>query len=76
MEKSFGFQVVQQTDLETFENEVKQLLQEGWELHGSLISFPDQLENGRVVAARYIQALKKDLTERQRGGFRIGQSID
>lgn len=74
--KNIGFQVVDETDLEAFENKIKTLLQDDWELHGNLISFPDQLEEGMVKSVRYIQAMKKDLTERQRGGFRIGQSID
>jgi len=74
--KNYGFQVVDNTDLEVFENKIKQLLEDGWELHGNLISFPDETESGTVKSVRYIQAMKKDLTERQRGGFRIGQSID
>jgi len=76
MSKNFGFQVVDERDLPIFENKVKQLLEEGWELHGNLISFPDETESGSVKSVRYIQALKKDMSERQRGGFRIGQSID
>lgn len=74
--KNIGFQVVDETNLETFENKIKMLLQDDWELHGDLISFPDQIESGTVKSVRYVQAMKKDLTERQRGGFRIGQSID
>lgn len=76
MANNYGFRVIEDTDLEAFEKEVKRLLEDGWELHGNLISFPDEKESGVVKAVRYIQAMKKDLTERQRGGFRIGQSID
>lgn len=74
--KNVAFQVVDDTDLQAFENKIRALLQDDWELHGNLISFPGQTEDGVVKAVRYIQAMKKDLTERQRGGFRIGQSID
>lgn len=76
MANNYGFQIIENTDREAFEKEVKRVLEEGWELHGNLISFPHQTESGVVKAVRFIQAVKKDLTERQRGGFRIGQSID
>ena len=33
------------------------MLRKGYELHGSMIAFPNHTENGTVESVRYIQAL-------------------
>jgi hypothetical protein len=68
MAKTVDFKVVERTDAEAFETEVKKLLAEGYELHGNMVVFhgPDGL-------IHYIQAVVKDLSERRSTGFAIGR---
>jgi len=68
MSKTYGFHVVEATDLKSFKEEVQRWLDEGWDLHGSMIAFPQPGADGAVV--RYLQALKKENRPESNLGFR------
>jgi hypothetical protein len=68
MVKTFDFKVVEETEAENFETEVKQLLAEGYELHGSMVAL--QGSDGLI---HYIQAVLKNVSERPSTGFAIGR---
>ena len=68
MSKTYGFHVVEADDLQTFEQEVKQWLDEGWELHGTMLAFP--LAGNTPLTVRYLQAVKKENRPESNLGFR------
>ena len=70
MTKNFGFKVLEYTDLETFQKEVVNHLDEGWELHGTMIAFPNYPDKEGAQSVRYIQAMKKENRPEGGMGFR------
>jgi hypothetical protein len=73
MQKKYDYRLLETTDRESFYLEVEQLLADGWELHGQLIAFPDNVEEGKVEAVRYIQAFVKASGERRSTGFSVSR---
>jgi hypothetical protein len=70
MPKSFGFHVVECTEPETFKSEIKKHLEDGWELHGNMIAFPDPAPENNGQKVRYIQAVIKEIRADSGLGFR------
>lgn len=59
MATNIEFKVVEAYDYERFCSTVQSLLNSNWELHGSMIAFPNFVDEGKVESVRYIQALVK-----------------
>jgi hypothetical protein len=68
MIKTVDFKVVERTDADSFEVEVKRLLTEGYELHGNMVAL-----QGADGLIHYIQTVVKDVSERRSTGFAIGR---
>ncbi len=70
MARNYDFKVIEYADLETFETEVVKRLEEGWELHGAMIAFPNPSGKDGEQSIRYIQAMKKENRPEGGVGFR------
>ena len=64
MAKKIEYVVIDSGDYKEFQQQVNKHLDEGWNLHGNLIAFPDPNENSEDV--RYIQAMTKDIIEKRK----------
>lgn len=73
MAKRYEFHLLESTDAPAFYEEVDRLLGEGWELHGQLVAFPNQVTDGKVEEVRYIQAFVKAAGERRSTGFSVNR---
>ena len=67
---AINFKVIQGTNIEEFQRQVQEKLDEGWQLHGNMIAVPDSNEVNSGIL--YIQALIKEGQERRKTGFSIG----
>ena len=73
MARRYEYHLLESTDATAFYDEVERLLSDGWELHGSLVAFPQNTENGKVESVRYIQAFVKAAGERRSTGFSVSR---
>jgi hypothetical protein len=69
MAAELHFRIVEAFDPQEFSVTIEQLLADGWLLHGPMTAFPNQMEEGKVAAVRYVQALIKDATPKRKTGF-------
>jgi len=69
MAATLHFRIVEAFDPQEFSATIEQLLTDGWLLHGPMTAFPNQMEEGKVAAVRYVQALVKDATPKRKTGF-------
>ena len=69
MAAELHFRIFEAFDPQEFSTTIEQLLTDGWLLHGPMTAFPNQMEEGRVAAVRYVQALIKDATPKRKTGF-------
>jgi hypothetical protein len=69
MAAALHYRIVEAFDPQEFSTTIEGLLDEGWLLHGPMTAFPNQMEEGRVAAVRYVQALIKDATPKRKTGF-------
>lgn len=65
------FVIIDTVDHDSICKSVEASLNDGWELHGNLIAFPNYTDSGKVEAVRYVQALIKK-TDENAGQYRFG----
>ena len=69
MAAALHYRIVEAFDPQEFSTTIEELLTDGWLLHGPMTAFPNQMDNGKVAAVRYVQALIKDATPKRKTGF-------
>ncbi|GAC1417117.1 MAG: hypothetical protein NVS1B13_25890 [Flavisolibacter sp.] len=74
MAKNMDYQIMKGCNHQDFIDSVKNLLNEGWELHGNLIAVPErQGSEGKEETICFIQAFVRNMAAQKPLGFSMSQ---